>query len=116
MCIFWGQIYEVVRPLTSLLRLECTLLQNFEALMALTNLAGINDRLRFATRGESLLKVFIQNSLFSFQNITFRILLFILFYIFCILQSYFCRSIHVSLLLLSIKYLDGVKSFHQTCF
>uniref|UniRef100_A0AAX7U098 UNC-45/Cro1/She4 central domain-containing protein n=1 Tax=Astatotilapia calliptera TaxID=8154 RepID=A0AAX7U098_ASTCA len=40
------RIYEVVRPLTSLLRLECTLLQNFEALMALTNLAGINDRLR----------------------------------------------------------------------
>uniref|UniRef100_A0A668RS95 UNC-45/Cro1/She4 central domain-containing protein n=1 Tax=Oreochromis aureus TaxID=47969 RepID=A0A668RS95_OREAU len=40
------RIYEVVRPLASLLRLECTLLQNFEALMALTNLAGINDRLR----------------------------------------------------------------------
>uniref|UniRef100_A0A8D3BKJ9 Unc-45 myosin chaperone A n=1 Tax=Scophthalmus maximus TaxID=52904 RepID=A0A8D3BKJ9_SCOMX len=40
------RIYEVVRPLVSLLSLECTLLQNFEALMALTNLAGISDRLR----------------------------------------------------------------------
>ncbi|XP_026168072.1 protein unc-45 homolog A isoform X2 [Mastacembelus armatus] len=40
------RIYEVVRPLVSLLSLDCTLLQNFEALMALTNLAGINDRLR----------------------------------------------------------------------
>lgn len=55
--------------------------------MALTNLAGINDRLRFATRGESLLKVFIQNSLFSFQNITFRILLFIYFTF-----SAFCKA------------------------
>uniref|UniRef100_A0A8C4F1A5 Unc-45 myosin chaperone A n=1 Tax=Dicentrarchus labrax TaxID=13489 RepID=A0A8C4F1A5_DICLA len=40
------RIYEVVRPLNSLLSLECTLLQNFEALMALTNLAGISERLR----------------------------------------------------------------------
>uniref|UniRef100_A0A8C9TNJ6 Unc-45 myosin chaperone A n=1 Tax=Scleropages formosus TaxID=113540 RepID=A0A8C9TNJ6_SCLFO len=40
------RVYEVVRPLVSLLRLECTLLQNFEALMALTNLAGISERLR----------------------------------------------------------------------
>lgn len=40
------RIYEVVRPLVSLLCLECTLLQNFEALMALTNLAGISERLR----------------------------------------------------------------------
>uniref|UniRef100_A0AAY4BLY3 UNC-45/Cro1/She4 central domain-containing protein n=1 Tax=Denticeps clupeoides TaxID=299321 RepID=A0AAY4BLY3_9TELE len=40
------RIYEVVRPLVNLLHLECTLLQNFEALMALTNLAGINERLR----------------------------------------------------------------------
>lgn len=43
----------MVRPLVSLLNLECTLLQNFEALMALTNLAGISDRLRLATRGRS---------------------------------------------------------------
>ncbi|XP_061678041.1 protein unc-45 homolog A isoform X2 [Syngnathoides biaculeatus] len=40
------RIYEVVRPLVSLLSLHCTLLQNFEALMALTNLAGISERLR----------------------------------------------------------------------
>ncbi|XP_077372055.1 protein unc-45 homolog A [Festucalex cinctus] len=40
------RIYEVVRPIVSLLNLHCTLLQNFEALMALTNLAGMNERLR----------------------------------------------------------------------
>ena len=40
------QIYEVVRPLVSLLHLNCSGLQNFEALMALTNLAGISERLR----------------------------------------------------------------------
>ena len=48
------QIYEVVRPLVSLLCLECTLLQNFEALMALTNLAGISERLRSAPRTVSV--------------------------------------------------------------
>ncbi|KTF77812.1 hypothetical protein cypCar_00037447 [Cyprinus carpio] len=41
-----GKVYEVVRPLVSLLALDCTMLQNFEALMALTNLAGISERLR----------------------------------------------------------------------
>ncbi|KAM4677165.1 protein unc-45 homolog A [Discoglossus pictus] len=40
------RIYEVVRPLVSLLHLDRTGLQNFEALMALTNLAGISERLR----------------------------------------------------------------------
>uniref|UniRef100_A0A2K6FV03 Protein unc-45 homolog A n=2 Tax=Propithecus coquereli TaxID=379532 RepID=A0A2K6FV03_PROCO len=40
------RIYEVVRPLVSLLHLSCSGLQNFEALMALTNLAGISERLR----------------------------------------------------------------------
>ncbi|KAK3558469.1 hypothetical protein QTP86_018124 [Hemibagrus guttatus] len=40
------RVYEVVRPLVNLLALDCSLLQNFEALMALTNLAGISDRLR----------------------------------------------------------------------
>uniref|UniRef100_A0A673MBX2 UNC-45/Cro1/She4 central domain-containing protein n=1 Tax=Sinocyclocheilus rhinocerous TaxID=307959 RepID=A0A673MBX2_9TELE len=40
------RVYEVVRPLVSLLALDCTMLQNFEALMALTNLAGISERLR----------------------------------------------------------------------
>lgn len=38
----------MVRPLVSLLALDCTMLQNFEALMALTNLAGISERLRLA--------------------------------------------------------------------
>lgn len=42
------QVYEVVRPLVSLLALDCTMLQNFEALMALTNLAGFSERLRSA--------------------------------------------------------------------
>ncbi|XP_030045516.1 protein unc-45 homolog A isoform X2 [Microcaecilia unicolor] len=40
------RMYEVIRPLISLLRLDRTGLQNFEALMALTNLAGISERLR----------------------------------------------------------------------
>ncbi|XP_063781924.1 protein unc-45 homolog A [Pseudophryne corroboree] len=40
------RIYEVVRPMVSLLHLNRTALQNFEALMALTNLAGISERLR----------------------------------------------------------------------
>ncbi|XP_067293351.1 protein unc-45 homolog A isoform X2 [Pseudorasbora parva] len=40
------RVYEVVRPLVSLLALDCTMLQNFEALMALTNLAGFSERLR----------------------------------------------------------------------
>ncbi|KAG9489197.1 protein unc-45 homolog A isoform X2 [Eleutherodactylus coqui] len=40
------RIYEVIRPLVSLLHLTCTGLQNFESLMALTNLAGISERLR----------------------------------------------------------------------
>ncbi|MEE6503428.1 hypothetical protein FKM82_004824 [Ascaphus truei] len=45
--VFPGErIYEVVRPLVSLLHLDRTGLQNFEALMALTNLAGISERLR----------------------------------------------------------------------
>ncbi|KAM6119561.1 protein unc-45 homolog A [Pterocles gutturalis] len=39
-------IYEVVRPLVSLLHLQRTGLENFEGLMALTNLAGISERLR----------------------------------------------------------------------
>lgn len=37
---------EVVRPLISLLHPECTALENFEALMALCNLAGMNDTTR----------------------------------------------------------------------
>ncbi|KAL4218417.1 Protein unc-45 A [Mactra antiquata] len=44
---FQGQrMYEVVRPLVSLLHMDRTGLQNFEALMALTNLASISDSVR----------------------------------------------------------------------
>lgn len=60
---FYCQIYETVRPLVSLLSLECTLLQNFEALMALTNLAGISERLRLATRGKSFLRLHVTGTL-----------------------------------------------------
>ncbi|KAM6409453.1 protein unc-45 homolog A [Rhynochetos jubatus] len=40
------RIYEVVRPLVRLLQLQRSGLENFEGLMALTNLAGISERLR----------------------------------------------------------------------
>ncbi|XP_001600626.2 protein unc-45 homolog B [Nasonia vitripennis] len=44
---FPGQrIYEVIRPLINLLNPECNALENFEALMALCNLAGVNDNVR----------------------------------------------------------------------
>ncbi|KAE8624834.1 hypothetical protein XENTR_v10006060 [Xenopus tropicalis] len=40
------RVYEVVRPLVSLLNTERDGIQNFEALLALTNLSGKNDKLR----------------------------------------------------------------------
>ncbi|XP_034183265.1 unc-45 myosin chaperone isoform X2 [Osmia lignaria lignaria] len=44
---FPGQrIMEVVRPFINLLNPECSALENFEALMALCNLAGVNDSVR----------------------------------------------------------------------
>ncbi|XP_076642335.1 unc-45 myosin chaperone [Halictus rubicundus] len=44
---FPGQrMMEVVRPFINLLNQECSALENFEALMALCNLAGINDSIR----------------------------------------------------------------------
>ncbi|RMZ96061.1 hypothetical protein BpHYR1_001189 [Brachionus plicatilis] len=44
---FPGQrVLEVVRPLIKLLHPEKTALENFESLMALTNLAGVNDSVR----------------------------------------------------------------------
>ena len=46
-CIFSVQVYEVVRPLLSLLHLDRSALQNFEALMALTNLASLSESLRY---------------------------------------------------------------------
>lgn len=44
---FLGQrAVEVIKPLMSLLHPECSALQNFEALMALTNLALVSDNVR----------------------------------------------------------------------
>ncbi|CAB0034017.1 unnamed protein product [Trichogramma brassicae] len=44
---FPGQrIYEVIRPLINLLSVECSALENFESMMALCNLAGVNDLVR----------------------------------------------------------------------
>ncbi|XP_014479651.1 PREDICTED: protein unc-45 homolog B [Dinoponera quadriceps] len=44
---FPGQrIMEVVRPFLNLLSPECSALENFESLMALCNLAGVNDSVR----------------------------------------------------------------------
>ncbi|XP_043262644.1 protein unc-45 homolog B [Colletes gigas] len=40
------RIMEVIRPFINLLNPECSALENFEALMALCNLAGINDNIR----------------------------------------------------------------------
>uniref|UniRef100_A0A6Q2Y5P1 Protein unc-45 homolog B n=1 Tax=Esox lucius TaxID=8010 RepID=A0A6Q2Y5P1_ESOLU len=40
------RIYEVVRPLVSLLQPEREGVENYEALLSLTNLAGLNDKLR----------------------------------------------------------------------
>ena len=45
--VFPGQrIYEVIRPLINLLDPDCNALENFEALMALCNLAGVSDSVR----------------------------------------------------------------------
>lgn len=44
---FPGQrIYEVIRPLVNLLSVDCNALENFEALMALCNIAGVSDNVR----------------------------------------------------------------------
>ncbi|XP_015606601.1 protein unc-45 homolog A [Cephus cinctus] len=44
---FPGQrIMEVIRPFLNLLSPECSALENFEALMALCNLAGVNENVR----------------------------------------------------------------------
>lgn len=45
--VFLGsQVYEVVRPLVSLLHTDRDGMQNFEALKGLTNLAGFSEKLR----------------------------------------------------------------------
>lgn len=43
-----SQVYEVVRPLVSLLNTERDGLQNYEALLGLTNFSGRSDKLRWA--------------------------------------------------------------------
>lgn len=44
---FPGQrLFEVITPLINLLSPECSALENFEALMALCNIAGVNDAVR----------------------------------------------------------------------
>jgi hypothetical protein len=51
---FPGQrMYEVVRPLLDLLHPERTALQNYEALLTLTNLAGHSDSVRWAALNSS---------------------------------------------------------------
>ena len=40
------QACEVIRPVLALLHPECQALENFEALMALCNLAGMSDTVR----------------------------------------------------------------------
>ncbi|XP_066567298.1 protein unc-45 homolog B [Amia ocellicauda] len=58
------RIYEVVRPLVSLLNTERDGLQNFEALMALTNLAGMSEKLRVKIIKEKALPE-IENYMFE---------------------------------------------------
>jgi hypothetical protein len=46
------QVYEVVRPLVSLLDTQRDGLQNYEALLGLTNLSGRSDKLRYVGQVE----------------------------------------------------------------
>lgn len=41
------QVYEVIRPLVSLLHTDRDGKQNYEALRGLTNLAGFSEKLRY---------------------------------------------------------------------
>ncbi|KAJ8247254.1 hypothetical protein COCON_G00234210 [Conger conger] len=58
------RIYEVVRPLVSLLHPDRDGIQNYEALMSLTNLAGLNDKLRVKILKEKALPD-IENYMFE---------------------------------------------------
>ncbi|XP_048837352.1 protein unc-45 homolog B [Brienomyrus brachyistius] len=58
------RIYEVVRPLVSLLHADKDGLQNYEALMSLTNLAALNDKLRVKILKEKALPE-IENHMFE---------------------------------------------------
>ncbi|XP_056115728.1 protein unc-45 homolog B [Rhinichthys klamathensis goyatoka] len=58
------RIYEVVRPLVSLLNTERDGMENFEALLGLTNLAALNDKLRVKILKEKALPE-IENYMFE---------------------------------------------------
>ncbi|XP_062855183.1 protein unc-45 homolog B [Trichomycterus rosablanca] len=58
------RIYEVVRPLVSLLNTERDGIQNYEALLSLTNLAALNDKLRVKILKEKALPE-IENYMFE---------------------------------------------------
>ncbi|XP_053481493.1 protein unc-45 homolog B [Ictalurus furcatus] len=58
------RIYEVVRPLVSLLNTERDGIQNYESLVSLTNLAALNDKLRVKILKEKALPE-IENYMFE---------------------------------------------------
>ncbi|XP_039614737.1 protein unc-45 homolog B isoform X1 [Polypterus senegalus] len=58
------RIYEVVRPLVSLLNTEKDGLQNYEALLSLTNLSGMSEKLRK--------KIIKENALADIENYMFE--------------------------------------------
>lgn len=58
------RVYEVVRPLVSLLNTERDGMENFEALLGLTNLAALNDKLRVKILKEKALPE-IENYMFE---------------------------------------------------
>ena len=69
---FPGQrAYEVVRPLLSLLHVECSGLENFEALMGLCNLAGMSESTRQRIIKEKGLPL-IENYMFEHHDMIRR--------------------------------------------
>ncbi|XP_047471995.1 LOW QUALITY PROTEIN: protein unc-45 homolog B-like [Penaeus chinensis] len=69
---FPGQrAYEVVRPLLKLLDIECTGLENFEALMGLTNIAGMSESARKRIIKEKGLPL-IEHYMFEFHEMIRR--------------------------------------------
>lgn len=49
-------MYEVVRPLVSLLQTDRDGMQNFEALRGLTNLAGFSEKLRYCGKSSGIIR------------------------------------------------------------
>ncbi|KAK8725785.1 hypothetical protein OTU49_010481 [Cherax quadricarinatus] len=69
---FPGQrAYEVVRPLLKLLDVECEALENFEALMGLTNIAGMSESTRKRIIKERGLPL-IENYMFEYHEMIRR--------------------------------------------